>query len=371
MRTILDQQAIDSFDSDDLTRTEELITMGVLNRRAFFEEKEKAEQGKKDSATQTNQQSSLQSPTLGSFSPSKFSPSKRASQSRKRTKMSILEHTILESKQKKRLPSQSELSLAKLTFGSSTKLVRLLQILSEVPKEEKIIIFSNLDNVLYEVSTALDISGLPHFIYASGSSQERRNEIISAFRCDQIFVRILLMKINIGGRSLDLSCANHAIFLEPILDKSLQVQALKRTWRTGQMRPVHATTLIIKETFEEDVLRLSDTASTSKLSEDLSMREVVSNSTFISSNSRIINQTLSPAISLFLTKSQEGSSTEMPLPTPPITPDKYWTTKEESNNQIIELDPSPHHIEPFPSHLCPTSPLESARTTKRRRVAFA
>lgn len=377
MRTILDQQESEKLDSDDFTRTEELITMGVLSRRAFFEEKEKVEQGKKDTLNQAVQkQQRLQSPTLDPFLlPCKSSPSKRASQLRKKSKMSILDYTILQFKERKRLPSHSDLAHARLSSGSSTKLAKLLQILSSVPKEEKIIIFSNLDNVLYEVSTALDVSGLAHFIYASGSSQDKRNEVISAFRSDQTFVRILLMKINIGGRGLDLSCANHAIFLEPILDKSLQVQALKRTWRTGQTRPVYATTLIMRETFEEDVLRLSDTATTCKLSEDPSMREVVSNPTFISSGSRHISQALTPAITLFPTEQEENpmeDAIEVPLPTPPVTPDKYWSIKGKSNHESIKPNTFQHHTElGFSSHLCPTSPVEPVRSSKKRRVAFA
>lgn len=347
MRIILDQQASGTLEEGDVGRTEELITMGERDRRAFFARQAKAEQGSKGPQ-------GVKSADDGHAIVA-TSPSKRATSGKRRSRMDLLEYTRVEYGERRRLPVDSGLRAACLTATSSTKLAKLLEVLSDIPRNEKVVIFSNLDNVLYEVSTALDIAWLPHFIYASGTNQERRNETVSAFRSEQTFARILLMKTNIGGRGLDLSCANHAIFLEPILDKSLRVQALKRTWRTGQQRPVHSTTLVIEETFEEQVLRISETAKTHKLSEDPSMRAVVSNPTFVSSSTHDVDRALYPPLCLFPTIE---SHTIIPLPTPPVSPDKRLRSEEQS---------IPRHM----LHTQPSAHPEAAREIKKRRVLFA
>ncbi|UZJ57114.1 hypothetical protein CBS101457_006434 [Exobasidium rhododendri] len=349
--SVLQRQATGLLKDGEVGRTEELVTLGDIHRRSILQkqkkiDEEQSHQVSKSRKDRSEREHTSQAAEIGLLSSHRLSPSKRASPSKNRSnrKMSLLESTVRDYTTRRQLPGDSGLLLAHISGASSTKLVRLLQVLSTVPPDEKVIIFSNLDNVLYEVSTALDIACLPHFIYASGAGQEKRNEVIEAFRSEQTFVRLLLMKTNIGGRGLDLSCANHTVFLEPILDKSLRVQALKRTWRTGQKRPVHAVTFVIRDTFEEDVLRLSETANTYKLSEDPSMRAVVSNPTFITSSSMDVDRSILPCIVLFPGReSKEEEKSEVPLPTPPISPEtaifqrKSWKFKRESEaDQTLE-----------------------------------
>lgn len=290
----------DGHSLDDEELVEELITRGVRDRREYWNRMDK-ENKKKDSSANGTTMTSLPANEAAKKASSSTPTGRRAahSSSRATSKQRNAEKDLLTSMKESGsrqtlLPRDSSLGKVQLTATSSTKLRRVLEFVEAVPGDEKAIIFSNLDNVLYEVSTALEIARFPHFIYASGTNQVQRNEAVTAFTSKQTYARFMLMKINVGGRGLDLSCANHAIFLEPIIDRALRVQALKRTWRTGQTRPVKVLTLVMQGTFEEEVLRLrlEDASSTSssvaggvgnvaKMSDDPSMRAVVSNPKFV------------------------------------------------------------------------------------------
>ena len=45
------------------------------------------------------------------------------------------------------------------------------------------------------------------------------------------------------------------IFTEPVWQKDEEAQAVKRAHRLGQNRPVHVETLLMKDSFEEKVMK--------------------------------------------------------------------------------------------------------------------
>ena len=60
---------------------------------------------------------------------------------------------------------------------------------------------------------------------------------------------------------LNLTIANHVIFLEPGYNPGLELQAIGRCWRIGQKKTVYVTKLILKNTIESKLIKLQ----TSKL----------------------------------------------------------------------------------------------------------
>jgi hypothetical protein len=81
-----------------------------------------------------------------------------------------------------------------------------------------------------------------------------RKQELSKFVNDKNCFCMLLSKD--GSEGLDLSFVTHIFFLEEILDKSLQDQAIARAWRMGATGRVEVETLIAKNSVEETMLSM-------------------------------------------------------------------------------------------------------------------
>ena len=151
------------------------------------------------------------------------------------------------------LPQQYDLlANAQVLSTTSTKLSAILQEVLQHSATEKMLIFSSINNVLYELSLALELLNVRHLVYAKGAglTQNVRNEYLHRFTTQQED-RVLLMATDLGGRGLDLHVASRVILCEPIWTRDLEMQAIKRAWRLGQTRPVTVKTFVMQGTFEE------------------------------------------------------------------------------------------------------------------------
>lgn len=171
--------------------------------------------------------------------------------------------------------------------SSSTKLNAILLELLEAVPHEKVLVFSVLDNVLFELASALDLLQIPYLLYVSGMPQHLRNTYAEAFTQKSTY-RCLLMTTTVGGRGLDLHCASRVILAEPVWQQDLESQAVKRAWRMGQTRSVTVTTYIMKHTFEEQLITRKQTYGhdaaldqTKSLTDDPGMRDFVAHPHFI------------------------------------------------------------------------------------------
>ncbi|CAO1612669.1 unnamed protein product [Parajaminaea phylloscopi] len=153
-----------------------------------------------------------------------------------------------------RLPSPCPKLSGAVTGCTSTKMTRLLNILAQ--QREPTLIFSSMDNTLYEISAILDVMVLyderfRHRIFTSGVSQSVLDGYVVAFK--EGSVSILLIKTDKGARGLDLHRATVVIFAEPEGSPAVERQAIKRAWRQGQQREVNVYYLFARGTFEEEV----------------------------------------------------------------------------------------------------------------------
>ncbi|WFD32368.1 hypothetical protein MSPP1_003413 [Malassezia sp. CBS 17886] len=176
--------------------------------------------------------------------------------------------------------------------SSSTKLNAILaEILAAAPTE-KVLVFSNLDNVLYELANALEVAHVPILFYVSGMAQAIRNQYASVFAHDAA-VRCLLMTTSVGGRGLDLHCASRVILAEPIWQLDVESQVIKRAWRMGQTRPVTVSTYVMADSFEEHLAsrtqaRLAERSAAAvpeqprSVADDVAMRDYVAHPRFVS-----------------------------------------------------------------------------------------
>lgn len=143
------------------------------------------------------------------------------------------------------------------------------------------------------------------------------------------------MKTSISSKGLDLGSANHVYFMDPIFDSSLELQALKRAYRLGQKKEVFVTRVVMKDTFEDEMLKRreelefqssSDSAGKSGAWNDERMRHFISHPKFVEGGDGgdfdAAHLALGEAMNVFLVSEEntpQASTSSIPL-SPPISP---------------------------------------------------
>jgi superfamily II DNA or RNA helicase len=136
----------------------------------------------------------------------------------------------------------------------SSKLDALLVHLREVVEEgRKAIVFSQFTSLLGIVRTTLDGEKIP-FAYLDGKTRDRA-AAVARFRTDPD-CHVFLISLKAGGLGLNLTEAEVVFLLDPWWNPAVEAQAIDRTHRIGQTRPVFAYRLVAKDTVEEKVLEL-------------------------------------------------------------------------------------------------------------------
>jgi superfamily II DNA or RNA helicase len=138
----------------------------------------------------------------------------------------------------------------------SAKLEELLQRLAEVVDEgHKALVFSQFTSLLAIVRDRLDGRGQA-YAYLDGRTR-RRAETVRRFQEDS-GCPLFLISLKAGGHGLNLTAADYVFLLDPWWNPAVEAQAVDRTHRIGQRRPVFAYRLIARDTVEEKVLELQE-----------------------------------------------------------------------------------------------------------------
>lgn len=165
----------------------------------------------------------------------------------------------------------------KHTTVSSAKLDALLPQLLEVMEEgHKALVFSQFTSFLAIVRERLDEAGIP-YEYLDGRTRDREGRV-KRFQEDPE-CRLFLVSLKAGGVGLNLTAAEYVFLLDPWWNPAVEAQAIDRTHRIGQTRPVFAYRLIARDTVEERVLELQQTKrelADAILSEDKSLLRTLS-----------------------------------------------------------------------------------------------
>lgn len=136
----------------------------------------------------------------------------------------------------------------------SPKIQELVRIVREVPRDEKIIVFSTFISVLHLAHAAL-LTHLRQDEIAQLDGEtpgKKRNEILARFRAsDKSGPRVLLVSTKVGGEGLNLVEANHVIHMEPWWSPVVSQQCEARAWRPGQTKPVYSYYIIATQSDKE------------------------------------------------------------------------------------------------------------------------
>jgi SNF2 family DNA or RNA helicase len=139
----------------------------------------------------------------------------------------------------------------------SAKLDALFPYLQEAMSEgQKILVFSQFTSFLAIVRSKLDRDGLP-YEYLDGKTRNRQAKV-ERFQNDPD-CKLFLISLKAGGVGLNLTAAEYVFLLDPWWNPAVEAQAIDRTHRIGQTKPVFAYRIIAKDTVEEKVLELQNT----------------------------------------------------------------------------------------------------------------
>jgi len=135
----------------------------------------------------------------------------------------------------------------------SSKLDALRERLDELIAEgHRALVFSQFTSYLDLVRADLDAHGIP-YAYLDGSTR-RRADVVDAFRTGD--APVFLISLKAGGFGLTLTEADYVFLLDPWWNPAAEAQAVDRTHRIGQTRPVNVYRLIAAGTIEEKVVAL-------------------------------------------------------------------------------------------------------------------
>lgn len=138
---------------------------------------------------------------------------------------------------------------------ASSKIKVLVSQIEQLPFDDKCVVFSYWTSSLDAIEVALNQAQVRFCRYDGRLNRQRRSQALSEFTTDPS-LRVFLVSITCGGQGLDLTAANHAFLLEPQWNPMIEEQAMARVHRLGQQKPVRLVRLLVRDTFEENIVRL-------------------------------------------------------------------------------------------------------------------
>jgi SNF2 family DNA or RNA helicase len=135
-----------------------------------------------------------------------------------------------------------------------SKLERLVELVDEsIESGQKVIVFSFFRSVIEQVMEALGERAIGP-VTGSVSSSQRQN-IVDQFQNSPTPLA-LVGQIQAAGTGLNIQAASVVIICEPQIKPSLEVQAIARAHRMGQVRKVQVHRLILPESVDEQMLAM-------------------------------------------------------------------------------------------------------------------
>ncbi len=136
----------------------------------------------------------------------------------------------------------------------TSKLERLTEIVEEsIANNKKVLIFSYFKTVIEEIMNALGDKAIGPITGATSASQ--RQLLVDAFQ-DDPNPRALVGQIQAAGTGLNIQQAQVVIICEPQVKPSLEVQAIARAYRMGQVNKVQVHRLILPSSVDEQMLAM-------------------------------------------------------------------------------------------------------------------
>jgi len=127
----------------------------------------------------------------------------------------------------------------------------------KIPKDERILVFVQFPDLMKKVAEALTANKVEFLEIRGSATQKSKN--LEKFQNDSKERVLLLNVMDESASGANLTSANHAIFLSPLLAQSQEIydacetQAIGRLRRYGQTKHVHVYRYLTKNTIDEEI----------------------------------------------------------------------------------------------------------------------
>lgn len=141
--------------------------------------------------------------------------------------------------------------------GESVKLETCVSLIASASAAgHKILLFSQFASMLERIRERLLQEDISSHLLVGATPKEERSRMVQAFASDE--VPVFLISLKAGGTGLNLTAADIVIHYDPWWNVAAQNQATDRAYRIGQEKPVTVYKLILKDTIEENLLKLQN-----------------------------------------------------------------------------------------------------------------
>ncbi|RIB13901.1 P-loop containing nucleoside triphosphate hydrolase protein [Gigaspora rosea] len=143
----------------------------------------------------------------------------------------------------------------KMLVESSGKLIMLRDMLRKLHDTgHRVLIFSQFVDMLSILEEFCEDEGYSHVKLDGSTSNEVRQENISAFQAPDKNIFIFLLTTRAGGVGLNLMAADTVFIFDPDFNPHQDIQALSRVHRIGQYKPVKVFRFITQFSVEERIV---------------------------------------------------------------------------------------------------------------------
>ncbi|MFM9032369.1 MAG: DEAD/DEAH box helicase, partial [Opitutaceae bacterium] len=136
----------------------------------------------------------------------------------------------------------------------SAKLDALIEQLEELREEgHQVLVFSQFVGMLELIRARLKQAGIGHLMLTGAT--EDRQRLVEQFQTDSSRT-VFLLSLKAAGFGLNLTAASYAVLYDPWWNPAVEAQAIDRTHRIGQTKPVFAYRLLAADTIEQKIRAL-------------------------------------------------------------------------------------------------------------------
>ncbi|XP_056420818.1 helicase-like transcription factor isoform X2 [Hyla sarda] len=145
---------------------------------------------------------------------------------------------------------------------SSSKIDALMCALIEQREKDphvKSIIVSQFTSYLSLIESALGESGFMFTRLDGSMTQKKRTKAIQSFQSTDVdSPTIMLLSLKAGGVGLNLTAASRVFLMDPAWNPAAEEQCFDRCHRLGQTKEVIITKFVVKDSVEENMLKIQD-----------------------------------------------------------------------------------------------------------------
>ncbi|UKZ82382.1 hypothetical protein TrVFT333_010170 [Trichoderma virens FT-333] len=152
------------------------------------------------------------------------------------------------------------MSYLRKTWLPAAKVSECMNLLKEIHATgEKTIVFSQWTLLLDLLEVAAWHDDYPGKVrrYDGSMSAEQRFNAARDFR-DKSDVKVMLVSLRAGNAGLNLTAASRVVIMDPFWNPYIEMQAVDRAYRIGQMREVKVYRILTKETVEDRIVELQE-----------------------------------------------------------------------------------------------------------------